>query len=166
MALDAHLFYTDANGIKGENTVTEVGGVDVSDTSEVMQVIHSVESPRDRASGMATGRRFHQPMRLLKRIDKATPMLFDALVRNQVQPKLELKWFRPNPTDGTTQHFYTITIEDARVSKIETVLRETRDPDTANYPPLEWVEFAYRKITWTFVDGGIEASDDWETSGG
>ena len=24
------------------------------------------------------------------------------------------------------------------------------------------VEFTYQKITWTWVDGGITASDDWE----
>jgi type VI secretion system secreted protein Hcp len=162
MAMDCFLKYTDANGITGETTVTEMAGVDVTDHSEIMQVSHSVESPRDRASGQATGRRFHQPIRLLKRIDKATPLLFRALVENQTLETLELFWFRPNPMDGTGQQFYTITIEKATVVKVETLLRETRDPDTAIYPPLEWVEFAYRKIRWTWVDGGIEAEDDWQ----
>jgi len=26
---------------------------------------------------------------------------------------------------------------------------------------LEHVSFAYQKITWTYVDGGITATDDW-----
>jgi type VI secretion system secreted protein Hcp len=165
MAQDCFLFYTEAEGIKGESTVTSVGGEDVSETSEVMQANHSVTSPRDRASGQATGRRFHEPLRVLKRVDKATPLLFKALVENQILQKIELKWFRPNPMDGTTQHFFTMMIENASVVKIAPELPFTRNAQTAELPPLEWVDFVYQKITYTFVDGGIEHHDDWASSG-
>ena len=56
MAQDCALVYTDANGITGESFVTSIGGEDVAEASEVMQVSHAVASPRDRASGQATGR--------------------------------------------------------------------------------------------------------------
>lgn len=36
---------------------------------------HDVKSPRDAASGMATGKRMHKPMTITKEIDKASPML-------------------------------------------------------------------------------------------
>lgn len=36
---------------------------------------HDVKSPRDAASGLATGKRMHKPMTITKEIDKATPMM-------------------------------------------------------------------------------------------
>jgi type VI secretion system secreted protein Hcp len=165
MAQDCALVYTDANGITGESFVTSLGGEDVADSSEVMQVSHGVASPRDRASGQATGRRFHEPLRVLKRVDKATPLLFQALVENQIHPKIELKWFRPSPADGTTEFYFVIALENASVVKIAPELRFTRDPESANYPPLEWVEFVYQKVTYEWKDGGIMYTDDWSAPG-
>ncbi len=163
MAQDCALVYTDANGIKGESFITSIGGEDVADTSEVMQVSHGVSSPRDRASGQATGRRFHEPLKVLKRIDKATPLLLQALVENQIHPKIELKWFRPSPADGTTEFYFVIMLENASVIKIAPELRFTRDPESANFPPLEWVEFVYQKITYEWKDGGLIYTDDWSS---
>ena len=36
-------------------------------------------------------------------------------------------------------------------------------PENAKMPIMEEVSFAYQKIQWTWVDGGITASDDWES---
>jgi type VI secretion system secreted protein Hcp len=35
-------------------------------------------------------------------------------------------------------------------------------PDLVKYAPYEEISFVYQKITWTYVNGGITASDDWE----
>jgi type VI secretion system secreted protein Hcp len=166
MAQDCFLFYTETEGITGESTVTEMGGIDTSETSEIMQASHSMASPRDRASGQATGRRFHEPLRVLKRIDKATPLLFKALATNQILGKLELKWFRPNPMDGSLEHFFTMTIQQATVVKLAPELPFTRNAQTAELPPMEWVDFVYQKITYTHVVGNTEHEDDWASVGG
>lgn len=41
---------------------------------------HSIKSPRDAASGLATGRRMHKPMTLSKQSDKSSPQLFSLVV--------------------------------------------------------------------------------------
>lgn len=41
---------------------------------------HSIKSPRDAASGLATGRRMHKPMTLAKQLDKSSPQLFTVVV--------------------------------------------------------------------------------------
>lgn len=41
---------------------------------------HSVVSPRDAASGLATGKRQHKPMPISKTMDKSSPKLFNLVV--------------------------------------------------------------------------------------
>lgn len=157
MALEAALFYTDAQGITGDNTIAAR-----ADSSEVVELHHEVMKPTDRQSGRPTGARVHGPMRILKRIDKATPQLYNALARNMDLPNLELRWYRPDPTgSGEIQHFYTIVLEHALVSRIEAWLPNSQVAEQAAFTPMEWVEFNYRRITWRFEDGGIESMDDW-----
>ncbi len=51
-----------------------------SPLSSSFSLSHSVTSPRDSASGMATGKRMHKPMLLSKRVDKSSPQLFSLEV--------------------------------------------------------------------------------------
>ncbi|HLA64738.1 MAG TPA: type VI secretion system tube protein TssD [Rhodothermales bacterium] len=157
MALEAALFYTDAQGIVGENTISVR-----ADSSEIVEVHHTVHKPTDTQSGRPTGARVHGAIKILKRIDKATPLLYKALTQNQNLPKLELKWYRPDPAgNGEIQHFYTIEFSDALVSKQEAWLPNTMVPEQAMFSPMEWVEFNYRTIIWRYEDGGIEHEDAW-----
>ncbi len=41
---------------------------------------HSIKSPRDAASGLATGKRQHKPMTITKELDKSSPTLFSLVV--------------------------------------------------------------------------------------
>lgn len=41
---------------------------------------HSIKSPRDAASGLATGKRQHKPMTITKELDKSSPQLFSLVV--------------------------------------------------------------------------------------
>jgi type VI secretion system secreted protein Hcp len=157
MALECALFYEDAEGIKGDNTIAAR-----ADSSEIVEVHHTIRKPTDVHSGRASGARIHGPLRILKRLDKATPLLFKALALNQGLPKLELRWYRPDPAGtGEIVHYYTITIENATVSQVEAWLPNTQDQHQAHYSSMEWVEFNYQTITETWLDGGIEHTDAW-----
>lgn len=48
--------------------------------SSSVSLSHSVVSPRDAASGLATGKRMHKPMTFTKRLDKSSPQLFSLVV--------------------------------------------------------------------------------------
>lgn len=157
MALECALYYTDAQSIKGDNSVAIR-----ADSSEVIEVHHDVYKPTDTQSGRPTGARVHGALKVLKRLDKATPLLYKALALNQNLPKVELKWFRPDPTgDGEIQHFQTTIIENALVSKIQAWLPNTMSDGEASLSPMEWVEFNYQKITWKSEADGIEHMDAW-----
>ena len=50
---------------------------------KVTGIDHEVISPRDAASGLPTGKRQHKPFSITKPIDRATPLLYRALLDNE-----------------------------------------------------------------------------------
>lgn len=123
---------------------------------------HKVHSPRDPASGLPTGKRVHSPVKIIKPIDKSTPLLMNVLVNNENIPELELQFFSPSAA-GAETNFYTIKLTNANISEIKPYMLMNRNPDYMKYPEMEEVSFTYQKVEWTFVKGGITAMDDWES---
>jgi type VI secretion system secreted protein Hcp len=159
MAETVHL-YLKANGtdIKGESTQTSLGR---QDSIECTQFLHSVRTAREAGSGMATGRRTYEPIKINKRIDKATPLIAKAMANNE-KIDAEFKFFRPNPTgDGTTEQFYSVKVTAGRVAAIEWKVEDTMDPASSTRPPEETVSFVFHTITWTYTQGGIQHEDKW-----
>ena len=159
MAQTVHLFLK-ANGsdIKGESTQASMGR---ADSIECVEFTSEVKSAREAASGLATGRRHHEPIIVRKRIDKASPLLAKALVENQTVDGV-FKFYRPNPTgDGTTEQFFSVAIKGGRVFSQKLLILDTLDPESASEPPLEEVGFVFHTIKWTFTNGGVEHEDSW-----
>jgi type VI secretion system Hcp family effector len=57
---------------------------------------HTITSPRDPASGQATGKRQHKPVRITKEWGAATPMLAIAIDEPGVQVTLKVTKTRSN----------------------------------------------------------------------
>jgi type VI secretion system secreted protein Hcp len=159
MAETVHL-YLKANGqdIKGESTQASLGR---KDSIECLYYESSVRTARETGSGMATGRRSYEPLVIRKRIDKSTPLIYKALVENQVIDGI-FKFFRPNPTgDGTTEQFYTVEIKQGRVASFKAFVPDTIDPASSADPPLEEITFVFHTISWTITNGGVTHEDTW-----
>jgi type VI secretion system secreted protein Hcp len=131
------------------------------DTVILYQLNHMIEQPRDKHTGRATGKRVHNPFVLLKEIDKATPLLMQALVTNELLT-VKFEFYRPNPEgDGTEEQFYMIELEGANLISFAGELPNTLGKESSAYPPLESLELAYRKIIVTYQTDGVSAEDDW-----
>ena len=113
-------------------------------TIPIDAVGHEIVSPRDPASGLPTGKRQHKPFTITKEIDKSTPLILNALVTNENLTSVLIGMVR----DGN--QVMTIKLTNASVS------------DRVQKGDFETISFTYQKITWTWVDGGITAEDDWE----
>ncbi len=159
MALNAYMTLTgDSQGpINGS---VELAGRE--DSIEVNAVYHEVISPRDAASGLATGKRQHSPLTIVKAIDKATPLLFNVLIFNENITEFRLDFWRPSQT-GQEEQFYTIELLNANISGIRTEMLHNKYPENSQHREYERVSFTYQKIITTWQDGGITAEDDWET---
>ncbi len=129
---------------------------------ECLEVVLGMESPRDQYSGAPTGKRKHQPIGVLKRVDKTTPLCANALVTNETLTAVKLQFWRPKG-DGTSEQLFTVELANGALSKQKIFLPNTLDATKANHPALEWLEFVFQKITWTYTQGGITGSDDWES---
>lgn len=105
---------------------------------------HEIVSPRDAASGLPTGKRQHKPLTITKQIDKSTPLFMNALVQNENLTSVLIGMLRNG------NQVMTIRLTNASVS------------DRVQKGDYETISFTYQKITWTWVDGGITAEDDWE----
>jgi type VI secretion system secreted protein Hcp len=144
--------------IKG--SVTQKGR---ENSIQVFGVAHEIISPRDAASGLPTGKRQHKPITVTVPVDKATPLLFQALVSNEMLQNVTIDFWRGGGAGlsragagatGVEQLYYKIELANAAVASI--VLDSTSPGDDR----LK-VSFVYQKITETFVDGGITTEDDW-----
>lgn len=142
--------------ILGDNSETTL---ERANTIEVLSLTQPLRSAFERGTGMATGRRYYEPIKFTKLIDRSSPLLRKALVNNESLTGA-FKWFRDN--NGTTQQFFTIDVSDARLVGATTRLPDTLNPASANLLPMEEIEMVFNTITWTFVPGGVTSTDAWE----
>ena len=152
--------YLKANGsdIQGESTITSLGR---ENSIECVYLETAVTTARETGTGMATGRRQHQPVLYRSRIHKGSPLILKALRTNAVI-EATFKMFRPTPAgDGTTQHFYSIKLEGGRVASVKQVNPDTIHPASSSDPPLEEVTLVFHTITWTYEVGGVTDTDSW-----
>lgn len=159
MALNAYMTLTGETQGKVEGSVTQAGREGMI---EVHSVDHKVDSPRDAASGLPTGKRQHKPIVICKEIDKSSPLLWNILTSNENITQWRLDFWRPSRS-GKEFQFYTIELMNASIAGFRTEMLDNRMPENTKQPEREFVDFTYQKIIWTWQDGGITAEDDWLT---
>ena len=159
MAQSVHLYLT-ANGTKidGDSTILSL---DRENSIECLSFEDSVRTAREASSGLSTGDRTYEPLRIVKRIDKSSPLLAKALCDNEVIEGT-FKFFRPAPSgDGTTEQFFTVEIQEGRIGAITRVSPDVIDPASSTAPPTEEVTFVFGYIRWCYEPDGVEHVDHW-----
>jgi type VI secretion system secreted protein Hcp len=125
---------------------------------KVVSYSHEIVSPRDAASGQATGKRQHKPMVIIKEVDKATPQLYAALANNEVLTDVTLTFYRPSmkAAGAGGVQWFTIKLTNASIAGMK-----SRVDDKGQV--LEELSLVYQKIIWTYTDGGVTHEDSWNT---
>ena len=152
--------------VKGQKSGDILGGVTQKGKEGQIKVFgysHEITSPRDPSSGLPTGKRQHKPFVIKKEIDKATPLLYKALVSNENLTEVTLFFWGPSvgPTGtGAEVLYYTVKLTNANISSYKSYSNPHQN--SAGMDSMEELAFTYQKIEWTFKEGGITAYDDWE----
>lgn len=143
--------------IKGKKQGDFKGGSkkkDRKNTIDVWDTNYKTVSPRDIASGQASGRRQHNPLVVYAEIEGGAPIqIWNALLNNETLSPVKLDFWRSNP-DGKQSIYYTIELKDASASEFEMFCDEDGRPNFR-------AAFTFAEITQTWKDGNITATDTW-----
>ena len=115
-------------------------------------------SPRDAASGQATGKRQHRAFVVTKVIDQATPALYSVLVKNEVIKEWLLEATSPE-LRGVETVTYRVKLGNAFLSGI--AFHGPGQDDLNRGKLVEQLSFVYEKIEWTWVQTNTTATDQW-----
>jgi len=147
----------------GAFTEDSVGNVYVEgheDEIMAQEVSHIVTVPVDPQSGQPSGQRVHKPFSFTTSLNKAVPLLYNALTQGERLPEVEIHWYRTS-TSGGAEHFFTTKLEDATITDITLVSPNAQDKLNSDKTELFKVSMNYRKIVWEHVAAGTSGSDDW-----
>jgi type VI secretion system secreted protein Hcp len=153
-------------------TLTRADGT-TSDKIRCLNFSYNVVSPRDAATGQASGKRQHKPITIVKEWDAASPLLMKALVANEEIRAVKFEFSR-NKVDSPNffDVFTEITLSNASIVELTHTVGEasTRCPDGAcvveggsNPRELEECAIVCQKATMTNLDGKTTAEDTWVT---
>jgi type VI secretion system secreted protein Hcp len=121
-----------------------------------------IETPIDPVSGAATGKRQHQPIVITKLTDQVTPMLYEALVTNEMLTEVTIAFWAAAPDgSGTQTPYFTIKLTNAMVSGVTLISPDAKDLTPATVSSYEEVQLIYQTITWTWTNSNITAQDNW-----
>mgnify|MGYP001224198113 CR=1 FL=1 len=154
---------TQGNITAGAFTADSVGNIFVEgheDQMLVQEFKHVVTVPTDPQSGQPAGQRVHKPFIITVALNKAVPLLYNALASGEMLPNVELKWYRTS-TEGKQEHYFTTTLTDATIVDINCKMPHCQDPAMENFTQLIDISLAYRKIDWEHTVAGTSGSDDW-----
>ncbi len=105
-------------------TAESVGNIYVQgheDEMLVQEFSHNVTVPTDPQSGQPSGQRSHKPFIFTVALNKAVPLLYNALASGEMLPTTELHWYRTS-VEGKQEHFFTTRLTDSTI-----VLCHSRD---------------------------------------
>jgi type VI secretion system secreted protein Hcp len=120
--------------------------------STVMSFTHEVLSPRDAASGLATGKRMHKPFVITKELDKSIPLLYKMIASGQ-QVQVSVV---QNLCSDNNHHDCSITqylMKNAFVNAVSV--------DGTPGKSVVILAFTYDKIVITDLAGKVSSIDDW-----
>jgi type VI secretion system secreted protein Hcp len=119
---------------------------------------YTAASPRDTSTGLATGRRQHETIVIVREVDAASPKLYQAMGDGSIFPSAILTFTRLGASPAQPETRYTVVLSQVLV----TGLRPLAEPKTgSDTHELEEVQLTFRQITMTRTSGSKSATDDW-----
>jgi type VI secretion system secreted protein Hcp len=140
--------------------------------TEVLAVSFGVQSPRDRATGQASGRIQYAPLTITKEWGASSPQLFEALADNENLRNVLIQ-FTNTAANGREVPGQTIKLTDAQVCNIRQYMGVPPGGGPGELMFLEDISFVYRSIDTESAEGGrvirgrssVEAPNPGETGG-
>jgi type VI secretion system secreted protein Hcp len=170
----ADVFYVSIEGVKQGKFKG-----DARDKIQGLAFHYEVTSPRDAATGQASGQRQHSPVTMVKEWGPSSPQLFKAAVTNEVLKTVFFEFVQTNEI-GEEYIAHTVKLTNASVASLKQDVKgmvgATGTQDSAAHPSshdrlahlqdLEEVAFTFQQIDIENVTGKTVATDDWRKDAG
>jgi len=159
-AQTVHLWLTiDGNDIQGESTITSLGR---EGSIECSAFGENGYTPVNAASGLPSGARQHRPITIIKRVDKASPLLWKAWANHESVSAALFRFYRPAAAGGgQEEHFLSVLLENGYIVGMSTVSQDALVGGTSAPPVMESITFTFDTITWTYETNGATHTDTW-----
>lgn len=160
MRMRGQTIYMTARGSKTgviEGDVTQKGH---EKTMAVSYLQQKRIQPVDPATGQASGQRVHEPLVLRKTVDRATPLLLNAMSANESLIDVVFKFYKIDSKVGTETNYLTIDLDNALIQSYDLYNPDALDSGATGVPaPQEEIALTYQKIKWTWASPFRVADD-------
>jgi type VI secretion system secreted protein Hcp len=130
------------------------------DTVEVLQFDHQVYIPVDRDNGSLTGTRKHGALVLHKAFDKSSSLLYQRVCTGETIANIKITWYEITD-QGEEKAYYEHILENCKISSVQSYMHNVKDKSKEQFVHQEEVTIRYEKITWNFLDGNLQHTDQW-----
>ena len=163
----SHPFFIKLQGIKQGDFKGEVTDPNGLPAVQGVGFEQSIASPRDAASGQATGRRQYSPIVITKEWGAASPQLFQALVNNESLKTVQFDFYDSQPGAEGSRLWFTIKLSNAFVSKIEKYehFNAAGHQDANDDRFLEDISFTFQKIEMVHQASSTTTTDTAQAVG-
>ena len=145
-----------SSGALSEDSVGTATQEAHEDEIMIQAFTHNVPRGTNDQSGQITSMPAMKPMKITKFIDKASPLLHNALTTGE-QLNVEINWYRISAS-GEEELYYVMELENAVLVDIETILPSVGDPSMAHLAHMEVLHINPGAITWTHEAAGTEGA--------
>ena len=128
----------------------------------VLAATHDLILPSDFTNSVSAGTLQHTPYKLIKETDRSTPMLYKALVNNEVFSEFRLDFFRQTGNVVMVQNVFSVKLVNARLTGIRFEMPHAKKADSTSLNEYEELSLIYDSIEWTWHAGNASASTHWQ----
>jgi len=115
---------------------------------------YELVSPRDPASGQATGKRMHKPVTITHEMGGSSPEFLGAAATNETLDSVVINFFRTDKS-GKDVNYYRVKLTNGSVSDVKQY--------TSGNDVLEDISFTFQKIEQDDLIAKTSFIDDWES---
>ena len=156
MAYEVLITVTGAKQGKFKGGVTQKGR---EGKIRAIAVTYGVSSPRDPASGLATGRHHEKPVTFSLEWDTSAPQFFAAAFSNETLSTVVIEYYA-NARSGVSKVDHTVTLKNASITDI-TERYAAKVDGVVDGRDIQTVSVTFQKIEIS-SSNGTTAADDWE----
>lgn len=147
--------YMEIEGIPGSVNVAGREGC-----VEVLEFNHRVYLPTDRDDGSITGTRKHDSLVIHKAFDKASSLLYQKVCTGETVPAITIRWYEITE-QGEEKAYYEHILSNCKIASVRSYMHNVKDRTKEQYVHQEELTIRYEKITWNYLDGNLQHTDEW-----